>query len=73
MLSTWIDVKFPSWFACSYIIRLSPEGEVKSGGNIYRDAKRRDIYLALFTDPKGDSCFSIYQKQLDKYEKSNLL
>ena len=23
--------------------------------------KRRGIYLALFTDPDGDSCFSIYQ------------
>ena len=28
---------------------------------IYRDAKRRDIYPPLFTDPEGDSCFSIYQ------------
>ena len=28
---------------------------------IYRDAKRPGIYLALFTDPEGDSCFSIYQ------------
>ena len=28
---------------------------------IYRDAKRRGIHLALFTDPEGDSCFSIYQ------------
>ena len=26
-----------------------------------RDAKRRGIYLALFTDSEGDSCFSIYQ------------
>ena len=29
--------------------------------DIYRDAKRRGIYLALGTDPEGDSCFSIYQ------------
>ena len=29
--------------------------------DIYRDAKRRGIYPPLFTDPKGDSCFSIYQ------------
>ena len=29
--------------------------------NIYRDAKRRGIYPPLFTDPEGDSCFSIYQ------------
>ena len=28
---------------------------------IYRHAKRRGIYLALFTNPEGDSCFSIYQ------------
>ena len=27
----------------------------------YRDAKRRGIYPLLFTDPEGDSCFSIYQ------------
>jgi len=27
----------------------------------YRDAKRRGIYPPLFTDPEGDSCFSIYQ------------
>ena len=27
----------------------------------YRDSKRRDTYLALGTDPEGDSCFSIYQ------------
>ena len=29
--------------------------------DIYRDAKRRDIYHPLFTDPEGESCFSIYQ------------
>ena len=29
--------------------------------DIYRDAKRRGIYPLLFTDPEGDSCFSIYQ------------
>ena len=39
-------------------IQLSPEGEV----NIYQDVKRQGIiYLPLFTDPEGDSCFSIYQ------------
>ena len=43
-------------------IQLFPEGEVNSGGGyLYRDAKRQGIYLALFTDPEGDSCFSIYQ------------
>ena len=29
--------------------------------DIYRDAKRGGIYPPLFTDPEGDSCFSIYQ------------
>ena len=29
--------------------------------DIYRGAKRRGIYPPLFTDPEGDSCFSIYQ------------
>ena len=29
--------------------------------DIYRDVKRRGMYQPLFTDPKGDSCFSIYQ------------
>ena len=29
--------------------------------DIYRDAKRRGICPPLFTDPEGDSCFSIYQ------------
>ena len=41
-------------------IQLSPEGEVNSV-DIYRDAKRRSVYPPLFTDPEGDSCFSIYQ------------
>ena len=42
------------------ILQLFPEGEVNSGG-IYRDTKCRGIYLAPFTDPEGDSWFSIYQ------------
>ena len=29
--------------------------------DIYRDAKCRGLYLPLFTDPEGDSCFSIYE------------
>ena len=36
---------------------------------IFRDAKDRGVYLALFTDPEGDSCFSIYWNQLDKNGK----
>ena len=62
MVSEWINNN----------IQLSPEGEVNSGGYIHGDAKRRGIYLALFTDPGGggggggggglgNSCFSIYQ------------
>ena len=39
---------------------------------VYTDAKRRGIYLALFTDPEGDSCFSIYQISWIKMKKSNL-
>ena len=37
---------------------------------VYRDPMCRGIYLALSTDPEGDSCFSIYQI-MDKNEKSN--
>ena len=29
--------------------------------DIYRDTKRQGIYPLLFTNPEGDSCFSIYQ------------
>ena len=35
----------------------------------YRDVKRRGIYLALFTDLEGDSCFSIYQISWIKIRK----
>ena len=40
-------------------IQLSPEGEVNSGGYIPR--REASMYPPLFTDPEGDSCFSIYQ------------
>ena len=40
-------------------IQLSPEGEVNSGGHTPRCEASRYIYLALFTDPECDSCFSI--------------
>ena len=43
-----------------YIIQLSHEGEVNSGGYIPRREASRYI-STLFTDPDGDSCFSIYQ------------
>lgn len=43
-------------------IQLSTEGEVNSGEARYRDAKRRGMYLALFSDSEGDSFFfSFYQ------------
>ena len=51
--------------------QLSPEGKVK-GGEIYGHAKRRGIYLALFSDTEGDSCSSIYQIIWIKLEKSNI-
>ena len=52
-----------------YNIQQFPEGEVKSAVYIYRDAKHRGIYLALFTDPEGDSCFSVYQISWIKMKK----
>ena len=36
---------------------------------LHRDAKRLGIYLGLFTDPEGDSCFSIYQISWIKMKK----
>ena len=42
-----------TWKETKNIIQLSPKGEVDSGGNICSDAKRRGIYLALFTDAEG--------------------
>ena len=35
----------------SYLIKLSLEGEVNSGGYILRPEASRGIYLVLFTDP----------------------
>ena len=40
---------------------------------IYPDVKRRGIYLTLFTDPEGNSYFSIYQISWIKMKKSNFL
>ena len=35
--------------------------------DIYQDTKRRGIYPPLFTDPEGDSCFSIIlPNEMDK-------
>ena len=38
--------------------------------DIYRGAKRRGIYLALGTDPEGDSCFSALPVNLTSAGKS---
>ena len=47
---------------------------LKLSGNPDLDAKCQGIYLALFTDPEGDSCFSIYQISWIKMKKrSNFL
>ena len=40
--------------------------------DIYRDAKRGDIYPLLFTDPEGDSCISIYQIRWIKKSASSI-
>ena len=46
---------------------------MNSGVYVYRDAKHRDINLAPFTDPEGDSCFIIYQISWIKMKTSNYL
>ena len=40
--------------------------------DIYRDAKRQGICPLLFTDPEGDSCFSIYQIRWIKKNASSI-
>ena len=41
--------------------------------DIYRDAKRRCIYPPLFTDPEGDSCFSIHKiRWIEKQNASSI-
>ena len=60
-----------TWYCCfvcslqfSNVIQLFPEGEVNGGRytSIY-------MYLALFTNPERDSCFSIYQVSWLKMKK----
>ena len=41
--------------------------------DIYLDASRLGIFLALLTDPEGDSCFSIYQISWIKMKKVTFL
>ena len=52
------------------IFNSPPNGIVNSGGYRPREAKRREMYLALFcTESKGDSSFSSYQiTELNKNE-----
>ena len=40
--------------------------------DIYGDVKRQGIYPPLFTDPEGDSCFSIYQVRWIKKNASSI-
>ena len=46
-----VCMKYYYFFPYKIIIQLSPEVEVNSGND--RDAKRRGIYLAPWTDPEG--------------------
>ena len=59
-----------TWKETKNIIQLSPKGEVDSGV-VCGDAKRRGIYLSLFTDAEGESCLSIYQISGIKMKKGN--
>ena len=52
-----------------YRMQLSPKGEVNRGGYVCWDMKHWGVYLPLFTDPEGDSCFSIYQISWIKLKK----
>ena len=52
-----------------YSIQLSPKGEVNRGNYIPRREASRYIYLTLFTNPQGHSCFSIYQIRWIKTQK----
>ena len=50
-----------------------PKGRCNSG-KIHQDAKRRGIYLALWTEPEGDSSFSIFTKSVGwKWKKKKLV
>jgi len=46
---------------CWWIVYNYPPNGRSIVVDIYWDAKRRGIYPPLFTDPEGNSCFSIYQ------------
>ena len=54
--------KIESWSTCHVsIVYNYPPRESWIVVDIYWDTKRRVIYPPLFSDPKGDSCLSIYQ------------
>ena len=40
---------------------------------VYRDSKRQGINPPLFTDPEGDTCFSIYQIRWIKKNATSLM
>ena len=56
------------WIVYNY----PPKGRWIVVAGIYRAAKCRGMYLALFSDPEGNSCFSIYQIGWIKNEKKYL-
>ena len=60
-LATCIFLVFTRAFSTPSILYNYPLKGRRIVGDIYRDAKLRGIYPPLFTDPEGDSCFSIYQ------------
>ena len=51
------------------IYNYPPKGRWIVVVQIYWHEKRRGIYPALWTDPEGDSCFSIYQISWKKIKK----
>ena len=60
------NVFFLTWPHIGFILYNYPAKGRRIVVDIYRDAKRRGIYPSLFTNPEGDSCFTIYQVRLIK-------
>ena len=71
-------VQFYSWFKFSFLLFQTHYHVIIIHYHTQKQNKRkfepgigplRGIYLALFTDPEGDSCFSIYQISWIKLKK----
>ena len=60
LVGLWFYIDSEPIWAWGIIYNYPPKGRWIVV-DIYRDVKRRGIYPPLFTDPEGDSCFSIYQ------------